>query len=82
MNLVDKKNDVAVRLDLVNEVFDSAFKLTSELRSGNKCGQVEQMDLFFGKLCRNLAARNFERKTFCNCGFADTGFTDKAGIVF
>ncbi len=81
MHLINEKNDVAVGLDLVNKIFDSAFKLAAELRSGNKSRKVKQMNLFVCKSRRNLAACNFQRKALCNGGFSDSGFTDEAGIV-
>ena len=81
MNLVDKQDNIAVTADFFNKAFDSAFKLTSELSARNKSRKVEHMNLFISQLCRNISCRNSERKALCNCGFADTGFADKARIV-
>ena len=82
MHLVNKKNDIAVGLDLVNKILDSAFKLTAELSSGNKSGKIKQVYFLVCKPCGNFATGNFQRKTLRNGCFSNAGFTDKAGIVF
>lgn len=81
MHLVNKKNDIAVGLDFVNKILDSAFKLTAELSSGNKSGKIKQVYFLVCKPCGNFAAGNFQRKTLRDCCFTNAGFTDKAGIV-
>ena len=81
MHLVDKEDNVALCLNLLDKTLYSALKLTSELSACNKRGKVEKLNLFVGKLCGNLSIRNPESQTLCDSGFTDARLTDKAGIV-
>ena len=81
MQLINKKNYVAFALYLVNKTFYPAFKLTAELRSGDKCGKVKQPKLLIRKLCGNVARRNALGNSLCNGGFANARFAYKAGVI-
>ena len=81
MNLIDKKDNIAFMLHLIYKPFYSAFKLTSELSSCDKRSEVKQMNLLISELGGHIAVRYTQGKTLCDCCFADTGFTYKAGIV-
>ena len=80
--LVDKEDNVAFCLYLVDKAFYSALKLTSELSSRNESSQVKEKYFLVGQLERYLPCCYLLSKTLCNGSFADAGFTDKAGIVF
>ena len=82
MHLVNEKNDIALVAHLVNKTFDSAFKLTSELRACNESRQIKQINLLVCKACGHFALGNFNGKTLGNGCFSDARLTDKAGIVF
>ncbi len=82
MHLVDYEDDVAERLDLVDEPLHAAFKLSAELGACDECGQVEQMNFLVFQLIRHIAVCNAHGETFGDGGFADTRLTDEARVVF
>ena len=82
MHFINKENNVALSLNLFDKTLYSALKLTSELRTGNKRGEVEKLNFLIGKLCRNLTVGNSESQALCNSGFTDSRLTYKTGIVF
>ena len=81
MHLINKENNVALSLNLFDKTLYSALKLTSELRTGNKRGEVEKLNFLIGKLCRNLTVGNSESQALSNSGFTDSRLTYKTGIV-
>ena len=81
VDFVDDEDDVARRLDVLDQTLHARFKLTAELGSGNKRRQIEQVDFFVLQLIRNVGGGNLLRQRFRNRGFADTGFTDQTGVI-
>ena len=81
VHFVDDKDDVAERLDLVDEALHAAFKLSAELRARDKCRQVEQMDFLVFQLIRHLTLRNANGKPLCDRRLADARLADEARIV-
>ena len=82
MHLVDHKNDIAAGLDLLDQVFHPALKLSAKLRAGNHCGHIKQEYFLIAKLERYVSGGDFLRKALGDCRLADAGLTDQAGIVF
>ena len=63
-------------LYFVNKTFDSAFKLTSELSSGNKGCKVKEIDFFVHKSCRIFTFGDFDCKPLCDSSFTNTRLAD------
>ena len=81
VHLVDEKYDIALGLDLVDKPLDTAFKLTAELGSGDKSGEIKQVYLLVQQAGRHIAAGNPEGQPLGNGGLAHTGFAYQAGII-
>ena len=81
MHLVDNEDYIALLADLLDKSLHAAFKLASELRSGNQRRQVKKIDLLTAKLIGHLIERYALSKPLGNGGLADTRLADKAGIV-
>ena len=81
MHLIDDQNDIALLADLLDESLHAAFKLASELRSGNKSRKVKQVDLLVAQLIRHLVHCYALCKALGHGGLADAGLADEAGIV-
>ena len=82
MNLIDKENNIALVLNLVNKALNSALKLTSELSTCHKSGKVKKINFLICKTGRHLTLCNLNCKSLCYSGFADTRLTDKARVIF
>ena len=81
MHLVNNEDYIALLADLLDKSLHAAFKLASELRSGNQRRQVKKIDLLTAKLIGHLIERYALSKPLGNGGLADTRLADKAGIV-
>ena len=81
VNLVNKQDDIPLLLDLLNKSLDSALKLSSELRTCDQRGHVQQIDLLVFQVERHVTGCDAERDTLRNGGLADARLTDQAGIV-
>ena len=57
VHLVDEKDDVAFRLDLVHQALDAAFELAAELGARHEGGEIEQVDFLIQQAGRHLARR-------------------------
>ena len=82
VNLVNDKNDVAERLDFIDESLHTAFKLAAELCTRDEGSQIQQVYFLVFELVRHIALGNANGKTFCDSGFADTRLTNQTRIVF
>ena len=81
MDLVDEQDDVPLRLDLVDEPFDTALELAAELGARHECGEVQKMDLLVGQFGRHFPVRDPFREPFGDGRLTDAGFTDETGVV-
>ena len=81
MHLVDNEDYIALLADLLDKSLHAAFKLASELRSGDQRRQVKKIDLLTAKLIWNLIERYALSKPLGNGSLADARLADKAGIV-
>ena len=45
MNLIDEENDVAACADLLQNLLQSLFEITAVARAGDKCAEVERVEL-------------------------------------
>ena len=82
MHFVNEQHNVARVLNLIDKRLNTALKLSAELSSRDKRGEVKQVQFLALKSERNIAARQFQCDTLRDCSFADARFTDKARIVF
>ena len=81
MHLIDEQDYIALFFDLVYKTLYTALELTSELSTGDKSGEVEQVYFLFGELRGNFAIGYTQGKSLGYSGLADAGFADKAGVV-
>ena len=79
--LVDDKNRIADSGNFSQKSKNTGFKLSAELRSCNKGGHIQQINLFALQFVRNVTCGNANSKCFGNSRFTDTGFTNEAWIV-
>ena len=79
--LVDEQDHIARLLHVSDQTLDSALELSAELRAGNECRQVEQIDLLVEQMERCISLNDVLRDALCDCSLADAGLTDQAGIV-
>ena len=81
MHLVDNEDYIALLAYLLNKTLHAAFKLASELRSGNQRRKVKKIHLLAAELIRHLVERYALGKPLRNGGFADARLADKAGVI-
>ncbi len=81
MDLVDEEDDVALRLDFVDEPLHTAFELAAELGARHESGEVQKVDLLVGEFRRHFPVRDPFCEPFGDGGLTDTGFTDETGVV-
>ena len=81
MHLVNNEDYIALLADLLDKSLHAAFKLASELRSGDQRRQVKKIDLLTAKLIWHLIERYALGKPLRNGGFADARLADKAGVI-
>ena len=81
VDLVDEEDDVALRLDFVDEPLHTAFELTAELGARHESGEVQKVDLLVGEFRRHFPVRDAFREPFGDGGLTDAGFTDETGVV-
>ncbi len=81
MHLVNKQDNVTLCLHLIDQPFNTAFKLTAELCPRNKSREVKQMNLFFREFGRHIPVRDFQSEPFGNGRLPNARLTDKAGVV-
>ena len=82
MKFVDEHDDPAfAALDFVKHRLQPFFKFTAIFCARNKGPHVQCKKSAILQIVGDVAAYDTERKPLGNCGFADAGFTDKAGVV-
>ena len=81
MYLIDKQDNITLCTDFVNQSFNAALKLSSELGTRNQCGHIQQIDFLIQQTERYISRNNLLSNSFRNCRFTDTGFTNQTGII-
>ena len=81
MNLINHQNDVAALLDLGNQTLHAALKLTTELRAGYQCRQIQQKYFLVPELIRHFPGGNPLGQALSDGSLTDTGLTNQAGVV-
>ena len=83
MELVDKQNDLALRVrHLFQKCFQAIFEFAAKLRAGDHRANVHGDDTFLFQRVRHVAANDASRKTFHDCRFANTWIADQHRVVF
>ena len=81
VQLVDEKDDVAVLFSLLHYLFDTVFKFAAVLSTSYHAGKIQREQLFVQQLFRHFTLGNFPSQSLGNGRLADTGFTDKTGVI-
>ena len=82
VNLVNKQNNVAVSAHFAQKALHALFKLPAELRACHQRRKVQQVDFLVFQAGGHIPGCNALGNALGNGGFAHTGFTDQAGVVF
>ena len=82
MHLIDKEDCIADLAHIIQQSFDTAFKLAAELGSRYQRGHIQQVQLFSLQHCRNGTVCELLRNSFCDCSLADTRFTNQTRVIF
>ena len=81
MHLVDKQDDVAAGLHLVDQALHPALKLAPELGPGHKSREIQEINLLIPELKGNLSLGNPLGQALGNGGLAHAGLANEAGVV-
>ena len=82
MKLVDKKNNVPVVSDFLDDSFYAFLKFTAVFGTCNDRSQIQRKNLLVKKIARNIARNYSLCKSFNNGGFSYTGLAYKNRVVF
>ena len=81
VHLVDHEDHVSGRLDLLHDLLEALFELTSVLGAGHQQTDIQGQDALVFKDVGNVALLNALGQTFSDGGLTDTGLADQNGIV-
>ena len=81
VQLVDEKDDVAVLFSLLHYLLDTVFKFAAVFGTGYHAGKIQRQQLFVQQPFRHFTLGNFPGQSLGNGRLADTGFTDKTGVI-
>ena len=82
VQLVDEEDDLALRrLHLVQDRFQTLFKLAPELRPRDQRAHIQREQHPVAQVLGYVAFRDTDRQPLRDRGLADAGFADQAGIV-
>ena len=81
MNFVDEQNNVTTSFNFFQNFLQSLFKVTAISTTGDKCTQVEGVELLVGQSLRYFIGDNLLRETFDDCRLTNTRFADQHRIV-
>ena len=81
MNLIHHQNDVAAFLNLGNQAFHPAFKLSPELGSSHQRRQIQQEHFLIPQLVGDISGGNPLGKPLGNGGFAHARLAHQTGVV-
>ena len=79
MQLVDKEDDIAVLLHLVDRRLDALLKIAAVLGAGDHAGQIQRNQALVFQQLRHLALVDFQ--PLCNGCFADARLADQHRVV-
>ena len=82
MDLIHEKNDIPIGTDFFQCFFHTFLKFTAVFGTGNHGRQIQTEDFLVSQGIRDIPFCDFLCQTFHNSGFADTGITSQAGIIF
>ena len=82
VQLVDKENDLAGRIDhFLEHRLEAFLELAAEFGSRNQCAHIERDQFAVLQAFRHVLADDALGQTFDDCGLADAGLADEDGIV-
>ena len=81
MNLIQKKNDIAVIDYFLNNLFDTLLKFTSVLASSHHSRQIQHYQALVFNRIRNTTCKNPLGKPLCNSSLAYPRFAYQTWIV-
>ena len=81
MDFIDEDDDVGVLRELLKNYFKTLLKLTTVLGTSNNSCEVKVNDALVKKVLWAVARHNKHCKSFHDCGFTRTRFTQDDGVV-
>ena len=83
MQLINKEDNLTFALsNLIQNGFQSLLKFTTEFCACNQRTHIQREDGFILQAVGYILFHDTLCQTFCNGGFADTGFTNQNRVVF
>ena len=83
MQLIDEQNDLALALlHLIEDGLEPFLKFAAEFGAGHQGTHIEGKQGLILEVFRHIPRNDPQGQPFGDGGFADTGFTDEAGVVF
>ena len=81
VQLVDEQNDVAARLDLLEDLLETLLEVTAVAGAGDQCAEVERVELLAGDRLGHLALDDLLSESLDDRGLADAGLADEHRVV-
>ena len=81
VNLIDKQDDVAALVNLLEHLLQALLKVTAVAGTGDERAQVQRVNLLVLQGLRHAAIDDVQRQTFHNRGLAHAGLTDENRVV-
>ena len=81
VNLIDEQDDVAALVNLLENLLQALFEVTTVTGACYQRTQVKRVNLLVLQGLWNLAINNIESKTLDNSGLTNARFTDKNRVV-
>ena len=82
VDLVDDQNNIAQRLDLLDQALHAALKLAAELGPRHHGGHIQQPNLLVLQLVGHIACGDLLGQTLGNGRLAHARLADETGVVF
>ena len=83
MKFIDEKNDLSVTvLHFFQNGFQTFLEFTTILRSCYQCSHIQRKDCLIFQSFRYISADDSLCKSFYNCSFTYTRFTDQHRVIF
>src|SRR3989442_13528107 len=82
MQLIDEKNDLALRVfDLLQHSLQTILKFAAILRAREHRAEIQSNEPFVAQRFGDVARNNSLSEPFYDCRFADAGFANQDRIV-
>ena len=81
MNLVDEQDNIAAGANLLEHLLEAFLKVTAVPGARNQGTQIQGVKVLIFESFGDIAMYDGLRQALNDGGFADTGFTDKHGVV-